>query len=122
MSPSPIPTIDDVACIAALQDPVLRNLSITLCYHRLARVLVERTGLQANWCTYATWASKQAGQTIRKEDLARTLQAYLGSEARLQEAARMVASARRIGLRLKSERLVELMWRAADPEGAFTHS
>jgi hypothetical protein len=34
----------------------------------------------------------------------------------------MVASARRIGLRLKSERLVELMWRAADPEGAFAHS
>ncbi len=29
-------------------------------------------GPTANWSTFATWASKQAGQTIRKEDLART--------------------------------------------------
>src|SRR5207237_8919662 len=26
-------------------------------------------GQGANWCTYATWASRQAGRTIRGEDL-----------------------------------------------------
>jgi hypothetical protein len=31
----------------------------------------------ANWCTFATWASKQAGQSIRKEDLARTFEDLL---------------------------------------------
>ena len=27
-----------------------------------------------NWCTFAVWASKQAGQSIRKEDLSRTFE------------------------------------------------
>ncbi len=77
MPTTPPPTIEDVERIAALQDPVVRNLQITQCYHELSGVLAERTGPDANWCTFATWASKQAGQTIRKQDLARTLEAKL---------------------------------------------
>ncbi len=62
------PTPADVRRIAALDDPVIRNLEITWCYSRLAAAMAERsTG--ANWCTYATWASRQAGQTIRGEDI-----------------------------------------------------
>ena len=116
-----IPTIAEVERIAALPDPVLRNLHITQCYHRLALVLAARLGSEANWCTFATWASKQAGQTIRKEDLPRTLAAFLGEEGQ-QAARQLAASLQRIGIRLKSEKLVDLMWRAADPEAAFTHS
>ena len=67
----PAPT--EVDRIAALTDPVLRNLLITQSYHELSRVLADRLG-GANWCTFATWASKQAGQTIRKEDLSRALE------------------------------------------------
>jgi hypothetical protein len=42
-------TISEVERIAALSDPVLRNLQITQCYHELALVLAERTGGSANW-------------------------------------------------------------------------
>jgi hypothetical protein len=68
------PSITEVNRIAALDDPALRNLQITQCYHELSAALAARTGLSANWCTFAAWASKQAGQSIRKEDLQRTLE------------------------------------------------
>jgi hypothetical protein len=35
------------------------------------------TGPGANWCSVATWASKQAGQSIRREDLTRTFERLL---------------------------------------------
>jgi hypothetical protein len=72
-------------------DPVLRNLQITQSYYELSLALTARTGFSANWCTFATWASKQAGQSIRKEDLRRTLEEALKEMAealrRLQEQA-----------------------------------
>ena len=55
--------------IAAIGNPVLRNLEITHCYSRLAAAFAARSGEGANWCSYATWASRQAGGTIRGEDL-----------------------------------------------------
>lgn len=68
-SPSPPPATREVEAIVALSDPVIRNLRITECYHRLSAAMAARTvGPGANWCTFATWASKQAGQTIRGED------------------------------------------------------
>lgn len=73
------PTVAEVERIAALADPILRNLEITQCYHELARSLTARTGVSANWCTFATWASKQAGQTIRREDMIRALEDLLKS-------------------------------------------
>ncbi|MBE7170767.1 MAG: hypothetical protein INR73_09255 [Williamsia sp.] len=69
----PIPTVAEIDTIAALTQPVLRNLLITQCYCDLSAVLAARTGPAANWCSFATWASKQAGQTIRREDLRDTL-------------------------------------------------
>jgi hypothetical protein len=71
------PTVAEVDSIAALRDPVVRNLQITQCYFELSVALRQAIGPGANWCIFATWASKQAGQTIRKEDLARTLEAKL---------------------------------------------
>ncbi len=64
-----------------MTDPVLRNLRITQCYHELALAMAQRTGPNANWCTFATWASKQAGQTIRGEDLALALEGVVGAAA-----------------------------------------
>ena len=71
------PTVTEVDRIAALSDPIVRNLQITQCYFELSAALRQAIGPGANWCTFATWASKQAGQTIRKEDLARALEAKL---------------------------------------------
>ncbi|HJV30440.1 MAG TPA: hypothetical protein VJ645_07975 [Gaiellaceae bacterium] len=72
-----VPSVDDVRRIAMIANPVLRNLEITDCYSRLAVAFATRSGEGANWCTFATWASRQAGRTIRGEDpldhLGRTL-------------------------------------------------
>ncbi len=117
------PTITEVERIAALADPALRNLHITQCYHELAVVLAERPGGGANWCSFATWASKQAGQTIRKEDLGRTLEDTLGSQAAaLQAAQELRAAALRLGARLQVEELLKLAWKAYDPQSAFERS
>ena len=65
---SAAPDVAEVRRIAAIRGPVLRNLEITYCYSRLAAAVAARTGQGANWCTFATWASRQAGATIRGED------------------------------------------------------
>ena len=123
MSTTPIPTIRDFERIAALPDPVLRNLQITQCYHELSLVLGERTGWSANWCSFATWASKQAGQTIRKEDLSRTLKNELGSDAAAQRAAQNLAvAAQRVGARPEVVEITEFIWKVMQPEAAFARS
>ena len=71
--PMTIPAVSDVDRIAALSDPVQRNRQITQCYHDLSNALCSALGTSANWCSFATWASRQAGSTIRGEDLSRAL-------------------------------------------------
>ena len=75
------PDAREVQRIAAMRNPVLRNLEITHCYWRLADAMARRTGSGANWCTFATWASKQAGSTIRGEDMEGLVRAHLGRRA-----------------------------------------
>ena len=69
--------------IAAIDDPVLRNLEITACYASLAAAMAARGDPCSNWCTFATWASRQAGRTIRGEDLLDGLEHELGRDAEL---------------------------------------
>ena len=71
----PSPSLDQIDRIAALGDPVQRNLQITQSYYELSQALAGLLGSSANWCTFAAWASKQAGQTIREEDLLRAFEA-----------------------------------------------
>jgi hypothetical protein len=60
----------DIATISTLQDPVLRNLKITQRYHDLSMALGQTIGgPNVNWSTFATWASKTAGQSIRNEEV-----------------------------------------------------
>jgi hypothetical protein len=75
--------VQEVERIVAIADPAIRNLEITHCYSRLAAAVVQRTGGSANWCTFATWASRQAGRTIRGEDLLDRLERELGRDAEL---------------------------------------
>lgn len=114
-----IPTLAEVEQIAALDEPVVRNLQITQCYHELALALMERTGQSANWCTFAAWASCQAGVTIRKEDLGRALEGVRGGAAKTNLAAeRLRASAQALGARADGaffERLVGEAWNPLEP-------
>jgi hypothetical protein len=69
MPPGAYPDEAEIDEIARLPDPVLRNLRVTQGYHELATALAAHTGPWTNWCAMATWASRQAGRTIRAEDL-----------------------------------------------------
>jgi hypothetical protein len=66
---TPLPT--DIAKIAAEPQADLRNLLITQRYHDLSACLLETIGVKSdvNWSTFATWASKTAGQSIRGEEV-----------------------------------------------------
>ena len=109
------PTVAEVEHIAALEDPLIRNLQITQCYHELALALRERTSSSANWCNFAVWASKQAGQTIRKEDLARALENLLRGE----EAAALAATAQQSGSTLERRRYNEARLENLGSSGGF---
>lgn len=117
-----IPTVADVQRIAALTDPVLRNLQITQCYHELAAAMASLVGGGANWCAVATWASKQAGQSIRQEDLQRALQRRLRRSADAGEAVQAMAAA---GQEIAGDEgrsvagAVEALWDALSPAAAF---
>jgi hypothetical protein len=87
----------DIRRIALINNPVLRNVLITQSYCELSQIIMSRTGTVANWCTFATWASKQAGQSIRKEDLLRTLEARVDIEL-LKEFQALVAIAMEMGI------------------------
>ncbi len=114
------PTLAEVERIAALGDPIIRNLQITQGYHELSAALAERTGPSANWCAFATWASKQAGQTIRKEDLARTLESILNTAPETTQAAQNVAaSAQHIGAQRDTQAIQESVWDVLNPAAAF---
>lgn len=86
-APAIPPGLPEVDAIAALSDPLIRNLRITQCYFELSRSFAARAG-GANWCTFATWASKQAGQTIRGEDLMQAFERKIDLPARVTEPFR----------------------------------
>jgi hypothetical protein len=111
------PDIAEVERIAGLADPIVRNLQITECYSRLAAD-VESEG--ANWCTFATWASKQAGQTIRGEDLLDTLRLELGRDKELLHPIDSLWRAiLRRGLFDRSSRFGRLVWSLHTPFDAL---
>jgi hypothetical protein len=114
-----IPSIAEVDRIAALDDPVLRNLQITQCYHELSSALAQRLPGEANWCTFATWASKQAGGTIRKEDLARAWEDLLTAPSTAQAAGSAAAAAQGIGAQGSPQEILRLAWEAINPYAAL---
>jgi hypothetical protein len=82
-----LPTVADVDAIVATEDPCVRNLRITHTYHRLASAFAAASpGPGASWCVFATWASKQAGQTIRGEDVLQAMQRALDTPPRVEAA------------------------------------
>ncbi|HEY6507584.1 MAG TPA: hypothetical protein VIY56_06200, partial [Vicinamibacterales bacterium] len=92
--------VDD---IAAMSDGAARNVEITNGYFALARGLATWTGAGGNWCAFAAWASRQAGRTIRGEDLALHLRRRLEERPALQA----VITELREDLKIDRERLLE---------------
>lgn len=78
-------TLDEIGRITDEPDPVLRNLRITQCYHDLSAALARVIDPgNANWSSFATWASRTAGVSIRDEELPRVVLELLRDEARLR--------------------------------------
>ena len=76
--PEAFPPSQDLETIITMADPVRRNLFITQRYHDLSRGLRDTIDPgNANWSTFATWASKTAGETIRDEEVPQALRTLL---------------------------------------------
>jgi hypothetical protein len=114
-----IPTVSDIDTIGAIGDPVIRNLRITQCYHELSHAVAERVAPGANWCTFATWASRQAGQTIRGEDFTRAAEDILGSHDVAQVITEIIRLSIRTGRALTHATILDALRRAVDPEAAL---
>ena len=119
-----VPTAADVDRIAAVDDRVVRNLQITQCYSELSRAFAELTGGgAANWCTYATWASKQAGQTIRKEDLQRTFERLFGQSRDATAVGNDVVQAMNdLAVRRGPDKIWDAVRKALNPDAPFEAS
>lgn len=78
--------LGEIERVTKIQMPVIRNLWITQHYHSLMNALAAVLGpVNANWSTFATWASKTAGQSIRGEEIPKEMQWLLAEQAKLHE-------------------------------------
>jgi hypothetical protein len=98
--PGSYPTAGDIDRIASMQDPAARNLEITQAYHDLSKAMGQVVGSEnANWSTFATWASKQAGVSIRGEDVPKAMNDAIRGVAGFQDKVDGVNQwLRRVGL------------------------
>lgn len=76
-----------------------------------------------DWCTFATWASRQAGQTIRQEDLLRAFEErfFLSPEisATLEEFNTKLTQ---LGARLQAGFSAQEIFQALNPAAAFARA
>src|SRR5690606_30275678 len=64
-------------------DPVRRNYEITQAYADISRAFRDTLGIEeANWCTFATWASATAGDFIRGDQVPQFLLGRLADDER----------------------------------------
>lgn len=83
-APKQYPSDLQINNIVLSNNLINRNLQITQAYSELSKAMASRTGVIANWCSFATWASKQAGVTIRGEDLRRKLLNELSNDPEIK--------------------------------------
>lgn len=119
------PTPEDVQRISELADPVIRNLQITQCYFELSRAMAHLLPGCCNWCTMATWASRQAGYSIRKQDLQRAFNRLLRESRDAEQAMVELAGEARMIQGEGPESLtgaISALWEALSPQGAFVRT
>lgn len=113
------PSVTEVERIAGLAEPAGRNREITACYHQLSRALCESLGAVANWCTFATWASRQAGSTIRGDDLRAALDQQLARATELAAVIRQAAALARQAHPAQARQLEETIRSFLRQQGAL---
>jgi hypothetical protein len=78
-------TLAEIERITREPSAPLRNLLITQTYHELAAAIAAVIGSgNANWSSFATWASKTAGQSIRGEQVPNEVARVLREEAAIE--------------------------------------
>ena len=118
-----IPTVEDVARIAGISDPVIRNLNITQSYFELSQAMSKYTDGNPNWCTFAVWASKQAGQSIRKEDLSRTFEHLFNKSPEITLALNILTQHSSVIKNLPEVKAISgFALKVINPDAAFDHS
>jgi len=117
------PTVEDVARIAAISNPVIRNLNITQGYFELSQAMSKYTDGNPNWCTFAVWASKQAGQSIRKEDLSRTFEQLFHNSQEITLLQNTLSQHSDVIKNLPEVKAIsEFVLKVINPDTAFEHS
>ncbi len=118
-----LPSVDEIDRIAQHSDPVIRNLQITQCYYEISQCVAGLMGHSANWCSFATWASKQAGQTIRQEDLIRAFEErfYLSNEIAAAVES-IFAHLEGIGAKLQAQVPKKAILQALNPTVVFARA
>jgi hypothetical protein len=103
-----------------MRDLVLRNLWVTRYYADLAVAFARRIEPAVPWCAFATWASRQAGRTIRGEDVRATLEHALRDAPGVAHAIENVADAlSKLGARESGSALHAVVRDALDPARAM---
>jgi hypothetical protein len=117
------PTVEDVARIAAISNPVIRNLNITQGYFELSQAMSKYTDGNPNWCTFAVWASKQAGQSIRKEDLSRTFEQLFHNSQEITLLLNTLSQHSDVIKNLPEVKVISgFVLKVINPDTAFEHS
>jgi len=118
-----IPTVEDVARIAGISDPVIRNLNITQGYNELSQAMSKYTDGNPNWCTFAVWASKQAGQSIRREDLNRTFENHFNNSTEAAFVLKSLAQHSEVIKNLPEVKSITgFFLKIINPDAVFAHS
>lgn len=118
-----IPTVENVARIANISDPVIRNLNITQGYYELSQAMSKYTDGNPNWCTFAVWASKQAGQSIRKEDLSRTFEQLFHQSPEITLLLNTLSQHSDVIKNLPEVKAISgFILKALNPDASFEHS
>ena len=118
-----IPAVEDVARITSISDPVIRNLNITQGYYELSQAMSKYTDGNPNWCTFAVWASRQAGQSIRKEDLSRTFEQLFHNSPEITLLLNTISQHSDVIKNLPEVKAVSsFIIKFLNPDSAFEHS
>lgn len=116
-------TVEDVVRIAGISDPVIRNLNITQSYYELSQAMARFTDDNPNWCTFAVWASKQAGQSIRKEDLSRTFENNFQNSPEVISLIKGLSEHADTIKKLPEVKAIsDFILKVLNPDAAFNHS
>jgi hypothetical protein len=85
-------TLSEMEQIAALKDPILRNLKITLAYHDITLAMADLVGPEnLTWSAFGCWASKTAGLFVRGDEAPRFLRTFIENTQRILADKRLLA-------------------------------